>query len=218
MKNRILLILTLLIFLWGISCKIPRDIKSYQQLSDINYDNVFKYKKNQFWIVLNNVGHKLNLDYNSNKLNQSSEIDSALYSRLNNFCDTFKGIGFGPHCWHINNCYNMVAVGMTDSSRQLIDYDSLRFYTNADSLIQLIAPINNIDKVHFLLLTHEYYFDYKVKRLSAIKETTNGFYCIGIKKISDCPVKSRKILLYISADGKIIELKKGRKFRSSICI
>ena len=207
----------LILILFFSSCRFVKDINSYQQIDEINYDNILLNEKNEFWTLFSTMKHRYNVEYFSDKLNFKKGIDSALWNRLEFFCDTFNGRGFGPNCWHMNNCYNVVVVGKMNSSNCWIK-DLLKFYTNADSLINFLGQINNFDKVVFYLEAHQYYFKRFDKSQKVIKEKDNGFYCIVYKTISDCLVIRRKILLFVTYEGKIIEIKKGRKYRSKICV
>jgi len=207
----------LILILFFSSCRFVHDIDSYQPLDKINYDNIFHGDKNEFRTLFSTTNHRCNVEYFSDSLIFKTGIDSALWNRLELFCDTFGGHGFGPNCWHMNNCYNVVAVGKKNSSNYWIK-DSLKFYTNADSLINFLGQVNNFDKVIFYLGAHQYFFDGLHKDLKVIKEKDNGYYCIVHKTISDCPMIRREILLFVSYKGEIIEIKKGRKHKSKICV
>ncbi len=216
MKTKISYLIIIILFLS--SCRFVKDFNSYQQLKEVNYENVYKCKKNEFWTLLYPYGsHYFKTDFFTDSMIYKKGIDSALFNRLTFFCDTFNRHGFGPRCWHKNNCFNVVAVGKMNNSNHWIR-DSLKFYTNANSLIQFISPIDNFDKVIFYLEAHQYYFNYTTKKLSAIKKTENGYYCIGEKVISDCPSIAIRVLVFLSFDGKIIELKTGRKINNHCCI
>jgi len=215
MKTKIFNFLILLLLFS--SCRFVKDIKTYQQLDEINYDNVYQCREYEFWTLFNIKKHSYSAEYFTDSLIFKNGIDSVLFNKLELFCDTFNGRGFGPSCWHLNECFNIVAVGKMSSSNNWIR-DSLKFYTNAESLINFIGPINNFDKVIFYLEAHQYFFKIFSRSNKVIKEVDNGFYCVVNKTISDCPFITRKILLFVSYEGKISEIKKGRKIRGKGCI